>query len=58
MGEQELKGLIREAEKWRLNILELAHMMTFEEHRDHGLERAKILEKLIEVAKEKVALTK
>ena len=58
MGEQELKGLIREAEKWRLNILELAHMMTFEEHRYHGLERAKILEKLIEVAKEKVALTK
>lgn len=58
MGEQELKRLIEEAEKWRLNLLELAHMMTFDEHRDHGLERARILEKLIEVAKEKVALTK
>lgn len=58
MGEQELKRLIKEAEKWRLNLLELAHMMTYEEHRFHGLERARILEKLIEVAKEKVALTK
>ena len=55
MGEQELKRLIKEAEKWRLNLLELAHMMTFEEHRDHGLERARILEKLIEIAKEQNA---
>ena len=54
MEEQELKRLIKEAEKWRLNLLELAHMMTFEEHRFHGLERARILEKLIEIAKEQI----
>jgi len=57
--EQELTRLIREAEKWRLNILELAHMMVFEEQRDYGLERAKILEKLIKIAKEQnVSLNK
>lgn len=54
MEKQELKKLIREAEKWRLNILELAHMMDFEEYRDHGLERARILEKLIEIAKKQI----
>lgn len=54
MEKQELKKLIREAEKWRLNLLELAHMMAFEEHRDHGLERARILEKLIEIAKKQI----
>lgn len=54
MTEKELKKLINEAEKWRLNLLELAHMMTFEEQREHGLKRAKILEKLIEIAKERI----
>lgn len=54
MTKQELKKLIKEAEIWRLNILELAHMMAFEEQRNHGLKRAKILEKLIEIAKEQI----
>ena len=54
MTEQELKKLLKEAEKWRLNLLELAHMMAFEEHKNHGLKRAKILEKLIEIAKERI----
>lgn len=54
MTEQELKKLLKEAEIWRLNILELAHMMAFEEQRNHGLKRAKILEELIEIAKERL----
>ena len=54
MTEQELKKLLKEAEIWRLHILELAHMMEDEEYRKHGLERAKILEKLIEIAKERI----
>ena len=54
MTEKELKKLIEEAEKWRLNILELAHMMLFEEQRHHGLKRAKILEELIKIAKERI----
>ena len=54
MTKQELQKLLKEAEKWRLNILELAHMMEDEKHRKHGLERAKILEKLIGIAKERI----
>jgi len=54
MTKQELQKLLKEAEKWRLNILELAHMMTYEEQRNHGLKRAKILEELIEIAKERL----
>ena len=54
MTKQELQKLLKEAEEWRLNILELAHMMSFEEQRNHGLKRAKILEKLIEIAKERI----
>ena len=54
MTKQELKKLLKEAEIWRLNILELAHMMAFEEQRNHGLKRAKILEELIEIAKERI----
>ena len=54
MTKQELQKLLKEAEKWRLNLLELAHMMAFEEHKNHGLKRAKILEELIEIAKERL----
>ena len=54
MTKQELQKLLKEAEKWRLNILEFAHMMAFEEQRNHGLKRAKILEKLIAIAKERI----
>lgn len=54
MTKQELQKLLKEAEEWRLNILELAHMMADEKHRNHGLKRAKILEKLIEIAKERI----
>ena len=54
MEKQELKKLIREAEIWRLNVLEMAHMIEDEEYRNHGLERAKILEKLIEIAKKQI----
>ena len=54
MTEQELKKLLKEAEKWRLNILELAHMMADEKQRKHGFKRAKILELLIEIAKERI----
>ena len=54
MTKQELQKLLKEAEEWRLNILELAHMMAFEEQRTHGLKRAKILEKLIEIARERI----
>jgi len=54
MTKQELQKLLKEAEKWRLNLLELAHMMAFEEHKKHGLKRAKILEELIEIAKERI----
>jgi len=46
--------LLKEAEKWRLNILELAHMMADEEQRNHGLKRAIILKELIEIAKERI----
>ena len=46
MTKQELQKLLKEAEKWRLNLLELAHMMAFEEQRNHGLKRAKILRRI------------
>lgn len=54
MTKQELQKLLKEAEEWRLNILELAHMMADEEQRNHGLKRAKIIEELIEIAKERI----
>lgn len=54
MTKKELQKLLEEAEKWRLNLLEIAHMMAFEEQRNHGLKRAKILEELIEIAKERI----
>ena len=54
MTKKELQKLLEEAEKWRLNLLEIAYMMAFEEQRKHGLKRAKILEKLIEIAKERI----
>ena len=54
MTKQELQKLLKEAEEWRLNILELAHMMADEKQRKHGFKRAKILEELIEIAKERI----
>ena len=46
-----MKEIIIEAEKWVANIARIASEQKDEENRQHAIERAELLKKLIELAK-------